>query len=518
MPHDLVTIFDTTLRDGEQSPGFTMGITEKLMIARQLERLGVNVIEAGFPISSGEEFNAVKDIATEIKSCKIAGLARAKQDDIERAYQAIKDASHPRIHTFVSTSDIHLVHQLNKTREEVLKMAVDAVRLSKSFMDDVEFSPMDATRSDRSYLCQVLEAVIEAGATTLNIPDTVGYSMPWEFGALIKHLRENVKGIENTIISVHCHNDLGLATANSMMAVLNGARQVECTINGIGERAGNASLEEVAMSIQARQDLCQLRTTINSQQIYPTSRLLTKVTGVNVQPNKAIVGRNAFSHESGIHQDGVLKHRMTYEILTPESVGITKSSLVLGKHSGRHAFRQRILDLGYALEEEHVEKAFQRFKALADKKSEVFDEDVEAIVTETAIRAADRYQLTGLTVVCGTAAVPNATISIEADGKIIKGSDFGDGPVDAAFRTVRNLTGTKSRFLSYSVNSITGGTDAQGEVTVRLEQNGNSVVGQGAHEDIIMASVMAYLNALNKLAYLEQNPVNRSPRRYTAWE
>jgi 2-isopropylmalate synthase len=376
---------------------------------------------------------------------------------------------------------------------------------------------MDATRSDRNYLCKVIESVIEAGTTTVNIPDTVGYSMPWEFASLIRHIRQNVGGVEKAVLSVHCHNDLGLATSNSLIAVLEGARQVECTINGIGERAGNASLEEVAMSIKARQDLLPFQTSIRSEQIYPTSRLLTKITGVNVQPNKAIVGSNAFSHESGIHQDGILKHRLTYEIVTPESVGISKSSLVLGKHSGRHAFQERLQDLGFTLSEEQVEQAFQRFKILADKKSEIFDEDMEAIVTETVIRAADKYKLTGLTVVCGTAATPTATVSLQVNKTSIKGSEFGDGPVDAAFKAIKNLTDTKSRFLSYSVNSITGGTDAQGEVTVRLEENGNIVMGQGAHEDIIMASAMAYLNALNKLAYLEKNPVNRIARRHTSW-
>jgi 2-isopropylmalate synthase len=513
-----VTIFDTTLRDGEQSPGFTMGINEKLLMAQQLERLGVDVIEAGFPISSEGDFEAVRKIATEVKGCEIAALARTKRDDIKRAYEAIKDAARPRIHTFVSTSDIHLVHQLNKTKEEVLQMATDAVKLAKSFTENIEFSPMDATRSDRGYLCKVVESVIKAGATTVNIPDTVGYAMPWEFGSLIKHLHDNVQGIEDIVISVHCHNDLGLATANSIVAVLNGARQIECTINGIGERAGNASLEEVTMGIKARQDLLQLETSIHSEQIFPTSRLLTKITGINVQPNKAIVGRNAFSHESGIHQDGVLKHRMTYEILTPESVGITKSTLVLGKHSGRHAFKQRVKDLGYTLSDYDGERAFERFKALSDKKSEIFDQDIEAIVTETIIRAADKYKLTGLTVVSGTVAIPAATISLEIDGVTVKGSEFGDGPVDATFKTVKNLTGTKSRFLSYAVNSITGGTDAQGEVTVQLEENDSIVVGQGAHEDIIMASAMAYLNALNKLAYLEKNPVNRSVKKQTSWQ
>ena len=495
-----------------------MGIEEKLMMARQLERLGVDVIEAGFPISSKGDFEAVKRIAAEIQECEIAGLARTKRDDIEQAYQAVRSAANPRIHVFVSTSNIHLMHQLKKTKEDVMRMAVESIRLAKSFTQSVEFSPMDATRSDRNYLCKVIESVIDAGATTVNIADTVGYSVPWEFASLIRHIRQNVKGSEDIVLSVHCHNDLGLATSNSLAALLEGARQVECTINGIGERAGNASLEEIAMSIRARQDLLQFETAIKTEQIYPTSRLLTKITGVNVQPNKAIVGRNAFSHESGIHQDGILKHRMTYEIITPESVGISKSSLVLGKHSGRHAFQERLTDLGFTLDEEQIQQAFQRFKILADKKSEIFDEDMEAIVAETVIRAADKYRLIGLTVVCGTAATPTATVSLEVSETPIKGSEFGDGPVDATFKAIKNLTKTKSKFLSYSVNSITGGTDAQGEVTVRLEENGNIVVGQGAHEDIIMASAMAYLNALNRLAYLEKNPVNTRARRQASWQ
>jgi 2-isopropylmalate synthase len=397
-------------------------------------------------------------------------------------------------------------------------MAVEAVRLAKSLTENVEFSAMDATRSDRDYLCKVVRSVIEAGSTTVNIPDTVGYSIPWEFASLIRQIRENAMGNERVVLSVHCHNDLGLATSNSLTAVLEGARQIECTINGIGERAGNASLEEIAMSIKARQDLLRFQTSIKSEQIYPTSRLLTRITGIGVQPNKAIVGSNAFSHESGIHQDGILKHRMTYEIISPESVGISKSSLVLGKHSGRHAFQDRLKDLGFTLDEAQIEQAFQRFKILADKKNEVFDEDLEAIVAETAIRAADKYRLAGLTVVCGTAATPTATVSLQVNENSIKGSELGDGPVDATFKAIRNLTGTKSRFLSYSVNSITGGTDAQGEVTVRLEENGSVVVGQGAHEDIIMASAMAYLNALNRLAYLEKNPINRHAGRSTSWQ
>jgi len=502
-----VVFFDTTLRDGEQSPGFSMNIPEKLRMAKQLEKLGVDIIEAGFPIASQGDFEAVKLIAESIKKSQVAGLARANNKDIERAWEAVQNAEHPRIHTFISTSDIHLTHQLRKSREEVLDMAISAVKKAKSYTENVEFSAMDATRSDRDYLCQVIEAAIDAGATTVNIPDTVGYTIPSEFGDLIKYIIKNVSNIDKAVISVHCHNDLGLATANSLSAVLNGARQVECTINGIGERAGNTSLEEVVMILYTRKDYAHLETNIISEEIYSTSRLLTRITGVDVQPNKAIVGANAFAHESGIHTDGLLKDKITYEIMTPESVGVKKSIIVLGKHSGRHALRDELKNRGYELSDADVNKVFNRFKELADKKKQLFDEDLETIVAEIVLRAPDKYKLINMNVVSGSFAIPTATVQMEVDGEQIKDVGIGDGPVDAAFKTIAKITKTKSKLLKYGVDSITGGTDAQGVVTVRLEGNGNEIVGRGAHTDIIMASVLAYINALNRLEYLKKNPI-----------
>jgi 2-isopropylmalate synthase len=500
-------IFDTTLRDGEQSPGFSMNIAEKLRMAKQLEILGVDIIEAGFPIASKGDFEAVKLIAKSIKRSQIAGLARANDNDIDRAWEAIKGACSPRIHTFISTSDIHLTHQLRKSRQEVLDMAVAAVKRANSHTENVEFSAMDATRSDREYLCQVIEAAIDAGATTVNIPDTVGYAIPHEFGNLIKYITQNVSNIDKAVISVHCHNDLGLATANSIAAVLNGARQIECAINGIGERAGNTSLEEVVMTLYTRKDYVNTETNLNTTKIYNTSRLLTRITGVGVQPNKAIVGSNAFAHESGIHTDGLLKDKITYEIMTPESVGVKKSILVLGKHSGRHALKEELKTRGYELSDEHLNKIFERFKELADKKKNIYDEDLETIVAEIVLRAPDRYKLINLNVISGSIDMPTATVQMEVEGEQIKDVGTGDGPVDAAFKTIAKITGTKSKLLKYSVDSITGGTDAQGEVTVRLEENDKEIVGRGAHNDIIMASVLAYINALNRLSYLKQNPL-----------
>jgi 2-isopropylmalate synthase len=502
-------IFDTTLRDGEQSPGFSMNIAEKLRMAKQLEMLGVDIIEAGFPIASKGDFEAVKLIAESIKRSQVAGLARANDKDIDRAWEAIKGACSPRIHTFISTSDIHLTHQLRKSRQEVLDMAVAAVKRSNAHTENVEFSAMDATRSDREYLCQVIEAAIDAGATTVNIPDTVGYAIPHEFGNLIKYITQNVPNIDKAVISVHCHNDLGLATANSIAAVLNGARQIECAINGIGERAGNTSLEEVVMTLYTRKDYVNTETNLNTTEIYKTSRLLTRITGVGVQPNKAIVGSNAFAHESGIHTDGLLKDKITYEIMTPESVGVKKSILVLGKHSGRHALKEELKTRGYELSDEHLNKIFERFKELADKKKNIYDEDLETIVAEIVLRAPDRYKLINLNVISGSVDMPTATVQMEVEGEQIKDVGTGDGPVDAAFKTIAKITGTKSTLLKYSVDSITGGTDAQGEVTVLLEENDKEIVGRGAHNDIIMASVLAYINALNRLSYLKQNPLKR---------
>jgi len=504
-----VIIFDTTLRDGEQSPGYSMNITEKLRVARQLEKLGVDIIEAGFPVASEGDFQAVREIARTIRKCQVAGLARAGDMDIDIAWEAIKEAENPRIHTFISTSDIHLKYQLRKTREEVLEMAIRAVKRAKGYTPNVEFSAMDATRSDREYLATVIEAAIHAGATTVNIPDTVGYAIPSEFGKLIKYLKEKVKNSDRAVFSVHCHNDLGLAVANSLAAVLNEARQVECTINGIGERAGNASMEEIVMILRTRKDSLNLDTGVVSEMIYPSSRLLTMITGVAVQPNKAIVGANAFAHESGIHQDGLLKEKITYEIMTPQSIGMTKSTLVMGKHSGRHAFRDRLKELGYDLSEKDLNQAFKHFKELADKKKEIYDEDIEAIVAEVVLRAPDKYKLLHVNVVSGDVAIPTATLQMEIDGEVVKDVGHGDGPVDAVFKTVAKITGTRSRLVKYSVNSITGGTDAQGEVTVRLEEDGKVVVGQGAHTDIIMASVLAYINALNRLDYIKKNRIKK---------
>jgi 2-isopropylmalate synthase len=504
-----VIIFDTTLRDGEQSPGYSMNIAEKLRMARQLEKLNVDVIEAGFPVASEGDFQAVREIARKIKKCQVAGLARAADMDIDIAWEAIKNAVNPRIHTFISTSDIHLKYQLHKTREEVLEMAVRAVKRAKGYTPNVEFSAMDATRSNWEYLAEVVEATIDAGATTVNIPDTVGYAIPSEFGKLIKYLKEKVKNSDRAVFSVHCHNDLGLAVANSLAALLNGARQVECTINGIGERAGNASLEEIVMILRTRKDLFNLETGVVSEMIYPSSRLVTLITGVAVQPNKAIVGANAFAHESGIHQDGLLKEKITYEIMTPQSVGMTKSTLVIGKHSGRHAFKERLKELGYELSDKDLNQTFKRFKDLSDKKKEIYDEDIEAIVAEVVLRAPDKYKLLHVNVVSGDVTIPTATVQMEIEGQVVKDVGHGDGPVDAVFKTVAKITGTQSRLLKYSVNSITGGTDAQGEVTVRLEEDGNIVVGQGAHTDIIMASVLAYINALNRLEYIKKNPIKK---------
>lgn len=504
---DFVKIFDTTLRDGEQSPGATMNVAEKVRIAEQLEKLNVDIIEAGFPISSEGDFEAVREIAKKVKRSQVAALARANPQDIDRAWQAIKGAKHPLLHTFISTSDIHLKYQLKKSKEEVIRIAAQSVARAKGYTPNVEFSAMDATRSDVDFLAAVCERAIQAGATTINIPDTVGYAIPSEFGELIRTLRQKVKGMEKVTLSVHCHNDLGLAVANSIAAVQNGARQVECTINGIGERAGNTSLEEVVMALLTRKDLLQFETRVIPKHLYATSRLVSKITGMVVQPNKAIVGANAFAHQSGIHQDGILKEKLTYEIMTPETVGIPKTSLVLGKLSGRHAFRERIKDLGYRLSEKDFELAFTRFKQLADKKREIYDEDIESIVVEEVLRVPRRYKLVYLNVVAGNVTVPTATVQMEVDGKLVQEAGFGDGPVDATFKTIKKLTHTRSKLLQFAINAITSGTEAQGEVTVRLEEKGQTVIGQGADTDVIVASAKAYINALNKIEFKKQKLV-----------
>lgn len=497
----MIRIFDTTLRDGEQSPGASMNLEEKVVIAKQLARLGVDIIEAGFAYSSPGDFEAVRQIAQQVEGPTICSLARARPEDIDRAWEALKGAPKARIHTFLSTSDIHLKYQFRMTRKEALKRAVEMVERARGYVKDVEFSPMDASRSDVNYLCEVLEAVIAAGAGTVNIPDTVGYATPQEFGRLIATIRKKVKNSRKAVISVHCHNDLGVAVANSLAAIAAGAGQVECTVNGIGERAGNASMEEIVMGLRTRKDFYKADTRIRTEEISKTSRLVSKITGMVVQPNKAIVGANAFAHTSGIHQDGLLKEKRTYEIMRPESIGLGQMQLVMGKLSGRHAFRKRLEELGYKLTDEEINQAFDRFKRLADQKKEIFEEDLEAIITEQIRRIPARYVLKTLAVQSVTGQVPTATVELEIDGKAVKQTGLGDGPVDAAYRTIAGMTGTKSRLLQYVVKAITGGTDAQGEVSVRVEEAGKTTSGNGADTDIIVASAKAYLNALNKLAY-----------------
>lgn len=492
-----IKIFDTTLRDGEQSPGASMNVQEKIMVAKQLAKLGVDILEAGFPIASQGDFEAVKRIAEEVQGVVIAGLARAKEEDIKRAYEAIKNAPAKRLHTFHSTSDIHLKYQFRISREEALKRSCEMVRFAKSLVDDVEFSPMDATRTEMSYLLEVLEAVVEAGATTLNIPDTVGYALPQEFGAMIKTIKEKIG--DRAVISVHCHNDLGLAVANSLSAILNGAGQVECTINGIGERAGNCSMEEVVMALKTRRDFFNADTKINTKEIIRTSRLVTRVTGIPVQPNKAIVGANAFAHESGIHQDGLLKEKMTYEIIKPSDIGLIKTELVLGKHSGRHAFKTRLKELGYSLSNEEIEDAFVRFKALADQKKYIFDEDIEALLSEQSSKIVETYKLIDLYVAGGSKAKPMAAVKLSIGDRVVDRIEYGDGPVDAVYKAIASAVDTKSSLLKFEVKSITGGTDALGEVYVTLEEDGKTVRGHGADTNILVASAKAYLTALNKL-------------------
>ena len=503
---DHVTIFDTTLRDGEQSPGASMNIAEKLRLARQLEKLGVDVMEAGFPASSPGDFDAVRTIAEAIRNVEVTALARTSKDDIDKAWQAIRDAANPRIHTFIATSDIHLKHKLKMDRDQVVREAVDAVRYAKSFTDNVEFSTEDGTRSDRDYLCRIFEAVIEAGATTVNLPDTVGYAVPEEYADLITYVRQHTPNIHKAVMSVHCHNDLGLATANTLAGIKAGARQVEVTMNGIGERAGNTSLEEVVMALHTRRDLMKLETSINASHIHPTSRLTSMITGIVVQPNKAIVGANAFAHEAGIHQDGVLKNPMTYEIMEPESVGLAGNNLVLGKHSGRHAFKDKLAHMGYELSQKELDRLFGKFKELADKRKEILEEDIEALVAEEILRVPDVYELDYLNVVSGTVAVPTATVKLKIRGKEAQGAGFGVGPIDAAFNTIAKMTGSRTKLMRFSVNAITGGMDAQGEVTVRLQENGLLTLGKGSDSDIITASAKAYVNGLNRLEYLKKNP------------
>ncbi|NTU60341.1 MAG: 2-isopropylmalate synthase [Deltaproteobacteria bacterium] len=498
---DNVLIFDTTLRDGEQSPGASMNTEEKLRVALALERLKVDVLEAGFPISSPGDFEAVKLIADKVRGVQVAGLARAAREDIDRAWEAVKGGANPRIHLFLATSPLHMEHKLRKTPDQVLEQAIEMTKHAARYTSNVEFSAEDAYRSELDFLCRVIEAVIDAGATTVNIPDTVGYAIPSEFGATISTLMGRVPNIHKAVVSVHCHNDLGLAVANSIVAVQAGARQVECTINGIGERAGNASMEEFVMALRTRPDCLPFQTRVVSEHLYPTSRLVSLVTGLSVQANKAIVGANAFAHESGIHQDGVLKDRRTYEILTPESVGVPTNALVLGKHSGRHAFRERVKELGYDLTEDQLELAFKAFKELADKKKTVFDEDVDAIIGEKVLRLPDRFRLEYLNVSSGTVTVPTATVQMMIDGVVRQEAGFGDGPVDAAFTVIKKLTRKDPRLVTFNINSITGGTDAQAEVSVRIEDGGTLANGQASDTDIVVASAKAFVHALNKIEH-----------------
>lgn len=498
---DQLFIFDTTLRDGEQSPGASMTAAEKIRIARHLEKLRVDIIEAGFPAASEGDFEAVQMVAAEIKDSRICGLARANPGDVARAGEAVRGANAPRIHTFIATSPIHMKAKLRMEPEDVLEKAVEAVRQARNLVDDVEFSAEDAGRSDEDFLCRVFEAVIRAGARTVNVPDTVGYTMPNQFGALFERLIERIPNSDQAVFSVHCHNDLGVAVANSLAAVQAGARQVECTINGLGERAGNASLEEIVMAVRTRQDVFACDTRIDTTHILPASRLVSSITGFPVQPNKAIVGANAFAHEAGIHQDGVLKQRETYEIMRAEDVGWSANQIVLGKHSGRNAFKERMLALGIVFESDaELNQAFARFKELADKKHEIFDDDLQVLVGESATDSnADALKLVSLKTVAQTGTVPVADLVLEISGENHSCQSSGDGLVDAAFKAVDKLVPGSRSLLLYSVNAITAGSDSQGEVSVRLEENSRIVNGQGADTDIVVASVKAYVNGLNKL-------------------
>src|SRR5882757_4925072 len=514
-PRDYVRIFDTTLRDGEQAPGATLTSEEKLEVARALSRLGVDVIEAGFSSASPDDFQAVHDIAETVGIEPIAGrpsseppiicgLARATEKDIQTAFDAIEVAKFPRIHIFLATSPLHREHKLRMTREQVLERARSMVSFAKTLCDDVEFSPEDAGRTEPDFLHEVLTAVIECGATTLNIPDTVGYTVPAEIGAIIAGIMKNVKGVENVIVSVHCHDDLGLATANALAGIAAGARQAEVTINGIGERAGNTSLEEVVMALQTRQPLYGLKTGIDATQLVRTSRLVSMRTGMVVPPNKAIVGANAFAHESGIHQDGMLKHAGTYEIMTPESVGLNRSTLVMGKHSGRHAFKAKLKELGFELGDNALQDAFRRFKELADKKKDVFDEDLIALVDDEVVRSNERIRFVSLQVIAGSKGPQRADLELEIDGRAEATTATGDGPVDATFKAIKALFPHDARLQLFQVHAVTAGTDAQAEVTVRLEENGKTVNGQGADTDTLVAACRAYLHALNKLLVKRQ--------------
>jgi 2-isopropylmalate synthase len=502
---ETVKIFDTTLRDGEQSPGATLNLAEKVEIARQLEALGVDIIEAGFPVSSQGDFDSVSAIAAQITQATVCGLARCTPKDVERAGEAVKHARRPRIHVFCATSKIHREHKLKKGKEEIIRISVESIKQAKAYTEDVEFSPEDASRTELEFLEEIVQAAIEAGATTINLPDTVGYATPRTYGHIFSHLIAKLPAIreKGIILSSHCHDDLGMAVANSLAAVENGARQVECTINGIGERAGNAALEEIVMALRTRADYFKVGTRIDAARIYPTSRMVSTLTGLVVQRNKAIVGENAFAHESGIHQDGMLKYRETYEIMNPADVGIPQSSLVLGKHSGRHALKDRVRQLGYALSEEHLESVFVKFKALADKKKEVFDEDIEAMVDDQLELSRGLWELAGLQVVSGSTTIPTATVTLkDRQGEVLQDASTGDGPVDAIYSAIARLTGIRANLTDYRIRAITKGKEAQGEVQIELEQSGRKVHGRGVSTDILEASALAYLAAINRLRSL----------------
>ncbi len=511
-----VIIFDTTLRDGEQSPGISLNVREKVEIAEQLARLEVDVIEAGFPVSSPGDFEAVKSIAKAIKGPVICALARADRNDIDWAWEAIMYAEQPRIHTFISTSEAHMKYQLRKTPRQVLEMAKDAVAYAKKYVENVEFSAMDATRSDREFLYKVYDAAIRAGATTINIPDTVGYALPDEFAELVKGVMENVPGADRVTVSVHCHDDLGLAVANSLAAAKLGAGQIECAVNGLGERAGNCSLEEVVMAIQTRKDSLQLFTGVNTREIFQTSRLVSMLTGYSVQPNKAVVGENAFAHESGIHQDGVLKHRFTYEIMRPEDIGLVESEIYLGKHSGRHALKAKLEEMGFYLDDKGLERAFIRFKELADRKKEVTVKDLEAIALDEIRTLEELFQLEYMQSSSGSGAIPIAAVILSREGKTYEATATGDGQVDAVCKAIAKASKVKGKLISYQVQAITKGLDAMGDVTIKLDIDGVEVVGRGVSPDIIEASARAYINAINRgiqKGLLEKKKLARKARK-----
>lgn len=500
---DKVIIFDTTLRDGEQSPGASLNTAEKAEIARALAAMRVDVIEAGFPIASPGDFEAVSRVAAEVKGVTVAGLARALEKDILCAHEALKKAERPRLHVFLATSKIHMEHKLKKAKEEILRLAVEGTRLARNLVDDVEFSPEDASRTEPDFLCQVVEAVIDAGATTVNIPDTVGYAVPEQFGALIATLRNRVPNIDKAVISVHCHNDLGLAVANSLAAVKAGARQVECTINGLGERAGNAALEEIVMNLRTRRDYYGVETGIVTQRLVPTSKLVASLTGIFVQRNKAIVGLNAFAHEAGIHQHGVLAHSACYEIMRPEDVGLQKSDIVIGKHSGHHAIGERARELGYELSEEQLAHVVAEVKALADKKKQIYDDDLRTIIEGVAAEDKGLFRLVRFQVASGSTTIPTATVVLQrGDEEPVQDAATGDGPVDAIYRSIDRITGISGRLLDYQIRAVTGGKEALGEASLLFESQGLRVSGRAASTDILEASALAYVAAINKVATL----------------